>query len=713
VKKILLLSTLFATMLCHGQTSEISIISNQPLLENSISGTTIKDVQQLLQQACHCTVSLNNAEAPVQLVLPRFAADMVSPPGHFQKEATVPYYPFPVHDYKWSSARQDGKIKLQLTADSWQGVSFGLYGLLQEQLGFSFYHPRETIIPDLNKWPLQDNLAFEGKALFDKKGFHLHTQHPLELTEPLHNPELPNAIGEVKQYIDWLVRNGQTYFEFCLLESVDHDKWPPHAKAMVDYCHQRGIMAAVDVSLHMIQQKTFQLYKKSAHKEKQVVKSLQWLLQSDWDIINMEFATAEFIGGNQAKREALRLFIVDWMDKNAHTKLMGRKHVVRDETEVMSKKKKIAEPDSAAIALDKKRGILIHTVMCYDMTEAKAPVYENENQRHMFSLLLKEMKQRETWYYPESAYWVTFDNSVPMLLLPYLSARLSDIDTCVKYNVPGHITFSSGWEWGYWLTDWSIARWSWQYSVNGTPVARTATDGIEKIFGDATVTNQIKSQLALQQTYLKDKELLRWLAASTVTDELPFGFNKAFQPRPHDLYKAIRRKIPMERVNEYRQTALPDLKAFADSTLDILNTFEQSTKGADSPRTALLNELTAGLRMTALRARHKYRTLEYLLEVRAAKLEHRKYKAVALLDSAIAIRNGAMPIVLNRETQYRYPLDRIAREMKSYTSYDFGYLYTVSKLHFWEREEEQARHNKYGFTYRNIYDVFKIIGLKD
>lgn len=347
------------------------------------------------------------------------------------------------------------------------------------------------------------------------------------------------------------------------------------------------------------------------------------------------------------------------------------------------------------------------------MTEAKAPVYENENQRHMFQLLLKEMKQRETWYYPESAYWVTFDNSVPMLLLPYLSARLSDIDTCVKYNVPGHITFSSGWEWGYWLTDWSIARWSWQYSVDGNAVPRTPTDGIEKIFGNPAITNQIKGQLALQQRYLKDKELLRWLAASTVTDELPFGFNKAFQPRPHDLYKAIRRKIPIERVNEYRQTALPDLKTFADSTLSLLKSTRTRGLAVDSQRTPLFTELMAGLWMTATRAQHKYLTLEYLLEKRAAKLEHRKYKQETLLDSAVAIRLKMMPLVQEMETKYRYPLNRIAREMKSYTSYDFGYLYTVSKLHFWEREEEQARHNKYGFTYRNIYDVFKIIGLKD
>jgi hypothetical protein len=85
----------------------------------------------------------------------------------------------------------------------------------------------------------------------------------------------------------------------------------------------------------------------------------------------------------------------------------------------------------------------------------------------MYRFLLAEHQKRETWYYPESAYWITFDVSVPMLLLPYLKARLTDIDSCAAHHIPGHLTFSSGWEWGYWLVDWSIARWSWQHTFNG------------------------------------------------------------------------------------------------------------------------------------------------------------------------------------------------------------------------------------------------------
>ena len=114
-------------------------------------------------------------------------------------------------------------------------------------------------------------------------------------------------------------------------------------------------------------------------------------LQADWDFFNMEFSTAEFIAGNKKKKTELRVFILDWLKKNSHTKLMGRQHVVRHENEAGHKRKDFVW-DSATAALDKERGVLSHTVMFYSMTEPHAPVYENINQRHMFNFLLQQMK---------------------------------------------------------------------------------------------------------------------------------------------------------------------------------------------------------------------------------------------------------------------------------------------------------------------------------
>jgi hypothetical protein len=103
-----------------------------------------------------------------------------------------------------------------------------------------------------------------------------------------------------------------------------------------------------------------------------------------------------------------------------------------------------ADVFNATDSIDLYRGVGIHTVMMYSLEDSVAPVYENKNFHHIHKDMLKESKVREVWFYPESAYWVTYDNSVPMLLLPYLSGRLSDILLCEKEHIPNHLTFSSG-----------------------------------------------------------------------------------------------------------------------------------------------------------------------------------------------------------------------------------------------------------------------------
>ncbi|HWB61870.1 MAG TPA: hypothetical protein VG603_00060 [Chitinophagales bacterium] len=697
----------FCILLCSAvvQAQNISIIAPQSILDTSITALTIADVQQLLTQACGCEVTVNDNSAGVLLMLPVINKDSAARLNHFAAAATFPYKNYPEHNYTWVIKNEGTQTVCKLSASSWQGVSFGLYGLLQEELGFRFYHPKESVIPHWDTWPLSQPGTFSGTPLFDKKGFHIHSEHPIELTEQLMDPTAPHALADVKQYIDWLVRNGQTYFEFCLLNDVDRGLWIKHAKAFVDYGHSRGILMAADLSLHMIQQKTFQLYSGPGNHKKQIEKNLEWLLQADWDFFNMEFSTAEFIAGNKKKKEELRQYIIAWLLKNSNTKLMGRQHVVRPQNELGHKHKDFVW-DSASLALDKQRGVLSHTVMFYDMTEPNAPVYENKNQRHQFEFLLQQMKERETWYYPESAYWITFDNSIPMFLLPYLSARLSDIDTCVKYGVPGHITFSSGWEWGYWLFDWSIARWSWQYARNGVNEERTPDMYAQQI-ANPMQAGLLNQALIVQQQYLKDSTLMQWMTAMTVTDEIKIkALANEYEPRPEWSYKFLERKADDSIITQVRAHILPMLKRFGLTSMGIA-AGERVSPQADS----ITHEWRDGIEITGLRALHRYYTLSYILDRREAALHKQHFDGDSILVKAASIRDAAQQIVNQRELHYRYPVQLLARQHPSHTAYNYGYLYMASNLHFWQREEEQARRNNYSAFFMNVWNIARIAGI--
>lgn len=137
------------------------------------------------------------------------------------------------------------------------GIVYGLYGFLQEKLGFRFYHPKNTYIPEYTHWTLPGEFTFTGKPRFDKRGFHLHTMHPMELTEQLHSSMDGTAIDDVKEYIDWLVRTGQNVMQFWLLRTVDRATWTSYATEYVNYAKSRGVLVGTVISLSTLQQKRF------------------------------------------------------------------------------------------------------------------------------------------------------------------------------------------------------------------------------------------------------------------------------------------------------------------------------------------------------------------------------------------------------------------------------------------------------------------------
>jgi hypothetical protein len=676
----------------------------------------VEDASRLLAQACGCKVERNLIGAEVELLLPSLPADWKRRPTPFSFGKKFPYMALPLQSFRWIQTRTAGKIKLEMRTTTPYGIANGIYALMQEKLGFKFVHARQTIVPRWPEWPIAGELDFAGRPRFDKRGFHLHTMHPLELTEALHDPHSPEAATRVREYIDWLARNGQNYFDFSLMEGVDNHMpaWLAHIGPLVDYAHQRGILVGVDISLHMVQQKSYQLLRfppKSFRDGKvQVRDRLERLLSAKFDVINLEFAIAEFVGGMETLKDSMRAVVVEIMAQHPGTKLVGRQHVVKPEAEIGG----AHNAGSLNIPEDPSMGLLLHTVMCYALDDPSAPVYELDNFAHLKELLIRENEVRETWFYPESAYWVTFDNSVPMFLLPYLGARWRDIQTVSQLGVPGHLTFTSGWEWGYWLVDWSIARWCWRYEEGGVEGKTWPTQYLEEIFPGKP--HDIATLHDNMSALLVGQNLLQHLCPTSAADELPAAFVREFQPRTPWLLGDLSKKA-------YRDT-LAGLVAIAQRLEDgasyqilafvrpimAAGEFDTFAPGVDFLRAELID----GITITALRMRHRaalYRALWKAYGQPDVPNRRRVFKEG--IAEAAKIRLQAQVIVDRREAAYRYPVEELAAPYASHTAYDFGYLYTVHRLHFWEREEEMLLRGKTGPFFRSPYALARIAGLRD
>ena len=615
----------------------------------------------------------------------------------------------PGSSYCWRSLRRGKVIILELTASTPEGVACGLYALLQEKLAIRFIHPRETLYPNYRLWPLKPAFTFAGTPRFPVRGFHLHTLHPVELEEPLMNTALAGGFDEVREYIDWLVRNGQNTMEFFLLREIDRTAWIRHAARIVEYAHQRGVRCGVEISLSMLQQQAFQslaLLRPYPSYCRQVDATLAWLFRAPWDFITLEPAMGEHLPVLSGLLPEVQRHLEREVAQRYGSRLMFATHVIPS-----GPGERVGRP------LEPTSGILIHTVMCYSVTEPHAPVYGNSNQCFMLDAARDEVRRRETWYWPESAYWVGFDNSVPLLLLPYLDTRWSDMGQMARLGVSGHLTFSSGWEWGYWLMDWSIARWSWRFDDSAGKRGESPLAPLDDLLSDPRLHALWGEALRLQNHYLKERGLMRYLAALTPFSELPHPFDRPFQPDPGFRYSWLLNDAPPGEAQAVLAGPVADMEAYGVAMGSLANRIDTRLAQLETAQGRRLSgplhaarELSLGLRVTSLRARHRALTLRALVAKRPG-WGVPPGRPEELLARAAAIRIEAFALVARQESGYRYPLARIARRTGNLTAYPFGYLYPVSRLFFWEREEEQVRHGRFDAFFMNLWDFRRTLGL--
>ncbi len=710
-----------------ARSKELSIITPYSDYQHLIVEKAIDDVRTLLAKGLAYEITVNNRSADIRLFIPAIDSATQFAPSVFSQKVDYPYHQYPNHQYTWESKKDGEHLNLRLQTPSYQGIAFALYGLLQEKLGFKFYHPRRSIIPSHEEWPLSSDFTFRAEPRFDKKGFNPHTQHPIEITEQLHGYPEETALRDVKQYIDWLARNQQNYFQFLLLRTVDINDWISHAEDIVNYAHSRGILVSLDISIHSLQQKHFQLVKFPPASfvpfEKQIDRKLEILFRADWDFIKLNTGLGEFYGsllGFGNLRQRLGDYTKRMIMEEYNTKVQRAKHVIKsgDSDEA---KNNVNKPMPLKDSLERRTIKLIHTVMAYSITEDYAPVYENKNMRHMYYSLLRQKKWRDTWYWPESAYWITYDNSIPLLLLPYLQTRWDDMNTMEEVGVYNHAVFSSGWEWGYWLINWSIARWGWDFYKNGKQMASSPTQYFYELFADHRLHELFQQSMNLQSDYLKGKNLLRFMCPANPTDEFPPPMNKQFQPRPEWRLPWLHKEASMAEMDTIVQNGLANLRIYSDSMKTLAQNMKnrlillaEMEKLPHQKLKVLGRELITALQVTALRAQHRAATFHYLIADRKYRLtEDEAYQETKkqMQRTFCSIRAQAQELVDQQEKIYRYSPELIARKRVGHTAYHFGYLYPVHNLHFWHREELQVVNKRFGPFYQNIWNFGRIIGI--
>lgn len=573
------------------------------------------------------------------------------------------------------NCQKKAKIKLIVTATESEAVSTLYYGL--QKLGFLFPHPRWQISPKKEELFKVCGKSFEWKPRFVERGFHLHTLHPSEWTHGflMDQPQI------AEETIRWNARNGQNRLQIVLLEQ-EMSEIARQLKPLVKLSNQLGIQFGIDVSFESFQQNMARLVSPNSKlrlawltliqandtKLKDVEKSLKDYINSmPFDFMTIELGTSEYTPSNY--ENTIRKINV----ANKILRDSGKSLFIKIHTSVNQIHPEFGNFNFIPSRSDPTVGVLPHTVIFYGLTDERAPTYSRTDFKDMLQFTAEEVKKRPVWYFPETSYYIAMDIDVPIFLTDYLLTRAIDMRVIEDLGVTGHLNFTTGHELGYWFFDWNLAL------LNNSEYRNLDFPAAKLLGEDLKLWESI---IQFQHKYFKKEHVIQELSSSNLLDELTF-MNE----------QTVERKI-FAKLKDDRQFLIERIKLLEAAI-------------AEEPDSAKvkLKEIRLMLEVTSKRLRHALLLRKAML----ARLDQSD-EFSDFLSQAQSLRKLAQVSMNKFMIEFnRYPEALIFAEHENLTSYPYGYGFTAGNLHYWQREEEMIRQDKYWPWFMQIVNPFRII----
>lgn len=636
------------------------------------------------------------------------------------------------------------------------GNIYAAYTLL-EKLGFSFLHPLKVILPD--KLNLTNDINISETPRWHKRGMHIHTMHPLELTNFLNGWGEDNAYDEDSWasmmpewdlVLEWLVANRQNNVHWVLLEGPSWEEFSTSTlrkerlSKIVQRAHDYGLGVGIDVPIALEQQHAFRLVKDSEGEnwKSEMEERIDWLMDIDFDYIFTETGTSEFTHSKPSVMLEMMNHLSIYLDETYQKRAAIKIHSSSGQT-AEGYPDPITGEDINFNFLphfaDSRLGVLPHTVEFYSLDDP-APTYGNTDFSFIRDFMNYEAGSREVLWYPETAYWVSFDIDLPLFLPLYAERRVYDLKLIASDEdnmktgigdkkggkIDGQFVFSSGWEWGYWLNDVIAARASWNPNYNNetsVEYMRIMLKDLLKNFGEVKddlsdliidyaiaeenllVLGKINGvgpddiNLRNGQAYMQGVET--WDDVSDQADDLPIGGAQMTQPDRLGLVEMRQGR------GSYSSEIEPLLNEMEGRFLVLRNRFIGLESRIPNKMLPFFKDFINGAKITYLRAKQIHGLYDYVDGYwdDPFKLddEFQSWR-MSRLNSARSALDEAKEVVADQENYYKVPKDRVISWSSGPTSYKFKYLWTVHSLYYWWRDEGKAVDSPSSPCYMNIID---------
>ena len=582
--------------------------------------------------------------------------------------------------YRISELRED-KFEWLIEGDT-LGLQYGLADIL-EHMNYRFYHPYKSYVPEDIVIPQMLDIKEEWQTPeMNRRGLHMHTLHPIEGYYDFWEPS-EDHLYRAKRVIDWTIKNRGNYIEWVGLDNITdnpiaHEAWKVHTQAVLADVHQRGATAGLGVQLFGSGnlQNAFDLVDDvNGNREAQISSRLKLVLDDlDFDVLEMSFG--EFFDEEpQAFIDSVNQAYDVVQSVKPGIEMTSRLHV-GDDLQVTYNDEEMIYYFLAAYA-NPEITPWVHTVMYYNLFEPSNGAYHHDDFSEHREFLFDRLENGlPVAYFPESAYWVAFDNSVPTYLPMYIRSRWLDMfEIKIQANENGHATltdhtlFSSGWELGYWQNDVATLRMNWS-------VPESYLSVFKDLFGNYGNGERLSEALfefsERQKKAMIDDNLDAYTCG--IDNIMELGYSQDIIAQPTRLSFRDMLEVDPEEISVVR---------------DALTSYISDINSIDfpDPIDAWQEEILNGVQMDI----HRAQFMEYLL---TAMLNHRQNNASGaseyLSKANDELQQGQSLMDTMRSVVWDPNGERLFTEGANSTIYQFGYLHRAGDLCYWQREYIQA-----------------------
>ncbi len=547
------------------------------------------------------------------------------------------------------------------------GVRYGLTALL-ESFGYRFFHPARTHLPAAFDEVDRGQFGVAQAPDIDRRGLHMHTLHPIDGLYSFWQGESPDRAAAI---MDWAVRSRANHLQWVALDDITTSRarlaeWQPATAALVDRAHDQGLTVGLGIQLFGTSnlQLAFDLVDSPAEPDvmrASMAERIGSITEAvDWDVLNLSFgefsgvSPEDFIEATNLAREVIR-------EADPDIEVPAVIHVgnyddlrVEWEGEELQYYFLVQYADPTVIPW-------VHTTMYYNLVEDAGLAYDHEVfDEHRAFLEEKLAAGEPVGYFPETAYWVAFDNSVPTYLPLYVRSRWADLQAFP--TLEDHVIFSTGWEWGYWQNDYAALRMSWATPEDWRDAFTEMFAPVDPVLADTAI-----ALAEAQHTHLLEGRLAAYMAGRD--DFIDLGDNVGIHSQPD--------RPGFDEVLAMNPAESAALVARLDAMVADFARIAAPT--GNDPWSV---EMADGLVVTTGRA-------HFIAALYAAAAD--PSNAEVHFATAETALDGARAFVSLRHAALHDDVDgQLTVRGDNATLYDYGYLYWADELCYWQREYAEA-----------------------